>query len=689
MIGPHPTSPPRSCKRPALALGFAALVPLGVLLMRQPASPSWLPMPAIGLLSRVSPNSAWVLLGSIVALAGCLGAFWLLPPILPSTEAAAPDDAGLRFSGRRPLWALGALAVAAGLYGWVLVAAHDHGHIPWLLAALPISLVLISLALRALTRPAAPDPLPRWVPGEYLFVGAAVLAFTAFNQQAIRDWHFVFWGDEWPFYDAARAIALGVGADPFSQAGVFGIHPLADSIYQAVVMRLTDMHALGWRLSSTLAAALPIIPLYALGRRLGGAPQAAIAVVIYAACPLLWAFARIGYNNNDPLFFMALSAALCYAGQRRGSAVLLFAAGTVAGGAWYSLFSGRLMIGVVGLAVLLDWRGGARLVIRRLAFLLGGFVLAVLPLLIDNGDQTIRQMFPLINISQARTTGSMSSLLGDNTVRGIYAFFYATENSHYVQGAVFDVLSAGLLCLGMVLAVRRVHHGGVRLVLIWFAVGLLLTTPLYYAPQIADTRLMIAIAPAALLAAWGLRAVLCVLGHLLPRTRPLVPGLALAGVLAGILGLNLYQFDGVMLPARNAPYPTADLVARALLATPNAVFVLPADLNTIDPNGALCDIVESYRIDPARVLYPDPSGLRVYCSLVPGALPAPAPTVLVLRDGQGHHAGCTAPPSATYVDRQARVTVQTYRLTMPILPPAAYLDVLTLRLGALCPHLSG
>jgi hypothetical protein len=678
-----PTSPWRA----ASAVVCAALVPLGVLLMRQTSTISWIPAPPSGNLGQVFPNPEWVIYGTLMALLGCLGVFFLLPP-LPLAEEAPACASGLRFGGRPAPAALAALAGALGLYGWVIASARAHVANPWLILPLLAALVLVGLALRSLVGTPAPDPVPHWAPIEYVFVVAAIGAFTAFNLHDLRDWHFVFWGDEWPFYEFARAVAHGVSVDPFSQNGVFGIHPLADSIYQGLVMRLVDMHALGWRLSSTLAAAFPIIPLYALGRRLGGAGQAAIAVVIYGACPLLWAFARIGYNNNDPLFLMALSAALGYAGMRRNSAVLLFAAGACAGGAWYSLFSGRLMIGVVGLAILLDWRGGWRVGARRLAFLLLGFGLAVLPLAVDNGAQTIGAMFPLISLSHVRVAGPVSSLLGQNTVRGVYAFLYATEDSHYVQGAVFDLLSAGALCLGITLALRRVRHGGARLIVIWFAAGLLLTTPLYYVPQIADTRLMIAVAPAALLAAWGLDAIRLALGRLARRAGGLVAGLGLAGALIALVGLNFQHFHDTMLPVHYAPYATADLVDRVLLDTPNTLFILPADMSQIDPNRSQCDVLDGYRIDPTAVLYPYPTGPRPFCSGTGAALSKPLPRVLVIQDSQGPNPGCAGLPRTMLADQQGGA-IWTYGFTMPILPPVAYVNALTIRLGAACPRLFG
>ncbi len=684
MTAPNPSLPRSASGRPLLGLIGAVLVPLGVLLMQQTYDIAWLPTFPYGILGEVFPNPKWVFYGTLCALLGCVGVWFALPPLLSPNEAPA-DDAGLRFTGRRPPLAMAEIAAAAGLYAWVIISAAEHIANPWFLLPFLAAIALSALAIRALTGAPLPDSPAHWAPGDYLFTVVAVLAFTAFNQHDARDWHFLYWGDEWPFYELARAIAHGAPADPFSQAGVYGYHPVADSIYQGVVMRLTDMHALGWRLSSTLAAALPIFPLYALARRLAGAPYARTAVVIYAACPVLWAFARIGYNNNDPLLFMAGAAMLCYAGMQRNSALLLFLAGACAAGAWYSLFTGRPMIGVVGLVALLDWRAGRQTAARRLAFLSAGFTVAALPLLVDNGAQTIRQMFLQTSLSHGSVGAPVGGLLLQNAVRGVYAFLYANETNHYVYGELFDVVSGGALCIGVTLALRRMRRNGTRLVVIWLAMGLLVTTPLNYAPEIPVTRLMIAVAPAALLAAWGVCASCAALARLAPRAQSALGSLSGVVALAVIVGLNLHQFYVTMLPRRYPPYPTMDQIARVLVNSPRTIILLPRDMQSLDPNQALCAIVDGYGVDPTTVLYPYPTGPRPYCPAAGASPHAALADVVVLRAVPGPNPGCVGAPSLRLHDLQG-AAIWVYRLTVPT-EKVGYLSTLTQSLRGACPRL--
>ncbi|MGH2411191.1 MAG: hypothetical protein ACRDGS_12595, partial [Chloroflexota bacterium] len=123
-----PTSPWRA----ASAVVCAVLVPLGVLLMRQSSPISWIPAPPSGSLNQVFPHPQWVIYGTLVALLGCLGVFFLRPP-LPFAGEAPAADAGLRFRGRPAPATLAALIFAFGLYGWVIARARAQVANPWLI----------------------------------------------------------------------------------------------------------------------------------------------------------------------------------------------------------------------------------------------------------------------------------------------------------------------------------------------------------------------------------------------------------------------------------------------------------------------------------------------------------------------------------------------------------------------------
>jgi len=573
--------------RQIAAVSGVALIGCGIALMQAPDSDALSILLSLPPLNAVFPNPAMVLLGTLCAALGAALVHWWLaphagmaaagivppgtPPVaghsvldprhrapllptpigppagtmppatevgagvplsptpmldtdLPGTPSAAPTGYGA-LSGRM-VRRLAVGIVACALYGCALVCAAVHAEgtlgIGCLLVALPLCYFALAGSRGGRwVPPTSPIPIDCYDIGIVL---ALIIGYIALNGHDLRDWRYAFIGDEWAFYEVASGIARGHTVDLFNQAGVYGIHPLAGSAYQALVMRLLGVNVTGWRMSSILSAALPLCALYPLAKAMGGRLYAVAASAIYASSALLWAFSHIGYNANDPLLAMIPSAALAYFGLRDGRSGYLFAAGALAGAGWYTLFTGRLMIVVVTLVVLSEWRRGRRVVAAALLPIAAGFMLVVLPLLVDNGGETFRAMFPLVSFSGVRATQAAPDLLAGNAVRAAYEFFHATgyaiQHLHYFSGSLFDPVSATGLAVGFVLALRLRRALWARLTLIWFAVTVALTTPLYYVPQVADTRVQVAIPPAALLAALGLCSAARGLATLVPGREP-------------------------------------------------------------------------------------------------------------------------------------------------------------------------
>lgn len=450
-------------------------------------------------------NPQWVALGTVVLLAGSLVvAFGLLCPKAIATrdrdgEIVSPTTPFPRPPSRRAMAAGVCMSIVAlAAYRYVLICAPSHQSGIGVLLCLAAAAILATLSLTLLLpagRRRAMQAFPSIAWQDGAITCAVCLAFIFAMLYDVRYWFYAFWGDEWSFFDVARDIASGNPMDFLSQAGVYGVHPVANSAYTALIMRVFGMNVAGWRLSTILSVVAAVPPLYLLGMVVGGRATAIAAAVIYADCHLLWAFSHIGYNNDDPLLVIVAAAALLFAGLRGTRLHLLFASGACAGAAWYTLYTGRLMIGILVVILLTEWDGGWRAVARRLGALLCGFGVVVLPLVVHNGANTVNQMFPQISFSHAHAAGSLPSLIQTNTIRGFYAFFYATENLHYVIGEVFDAVSAAALCVGLVVALRHVWDLCARLLLIWFVLGLMLTMPLFYADHIADTRIQLAIPP--------------------------------------------------------------------------------------------------------------------------------------------------------------------------------------------------
>ena len=772
------------------ALVGVALIGCGIALMQAPDSDALAILLSLPPLNAVFPNPAMVLLGTLcVALGGVLVHWWLAPhagmdaagsapsgtppvaghrvrgqqrralllptpigppagtvpramaagagvPLLPApmvgtdplgTPSAAP--AGYRALSGRMVQRLVLGAAACALYGCALVCAAVHAEGPLgigcLLAALP--LCYFALASRRdgrRTSLAPPFSIDRYDIGIVL---ALLVGYIALNRHDLRDWRYAFIGDEWAFYEVASGIARGHTVDLFNQAGVYGIHPLAGSAYQALVMRLLGVNVTGWRMSSILSAALPLCALYPLAKAMGGRLYAVAASTIYASSALLWAFSHIGYNANDPLLAMTPSAALAYFGLRDGRSGYLFAAGALAGAGWYTLFTGRLMIVVLTLVVLSEWRRGRRFLTAALVPVAGGFALVVLPLLVDNGSETFRAMFPLVSFSGVRTTQAAPDLLAGNAVRAVYEFFYATQQVHYYSGSLFDPVSAIGLVVGFVLALRLRRALWARLALIWFGATVALTTPLYYVPQVADTRVQVAIPPAALLAALGLCSAARGLAALVPawgvpafmrgwpvhglgrvevpqtradaigpipahepgsgpaparRTLVATPleagdskGIApfadrmqralVAAALAAVLGLNGYRFYATT-PRLVQQGPIA-LALGAILEHPRSLVVLTGGLVgpvTSYAGATICAPLDGYGIDPVRVLRIAAGRLVPVCPGVGLFVVPRAPDVLVLLEAQSTGGPCGSGPRPILVAPNGRQALWAHRIPL-------------------------
>jgi len=659
----------------AISLSGVVLVFAGVLLMHdQDAVTLWPGIP-VGVLADVFPNSQWVLFGTVLLLAGGLLVTFSEPGLgrnagIGCTGEPSPGAAIAAAQGRWfRVYGTSAAAAALLLYLYVLVQAPSRQVGSAVLLCLLVAAILATFALKWLA-PGQKGARPLAVPGldwiDLLAICLAIAAFAALMLHDVRYWFYAFWGDEWAFFAAARDLLGGHAPDLLSQSGVYSIHPWANSAYTALIMHVVGMNVTGWRLSSVLSAMLAIPPLYLLGRRLGGRATAVASAALYAGCHVLWAYCHIGYNNNDPLLVIVAAAALLQAGLRTGRPYQLFAAGALAGAAWYTLFTGRLMIGVLVLALLTERRGGWSAAAKRLLALLSGFTLVVLPLFVNNGLDTIRQMLPLVSLSQARTSFAVSTLLGQNTVRGLYEFFYATENTHYVVGAVFDVVSATCLCIGVVLAIRNLQDLGPRLLLIWFGIGLACTTPLYYAPTIADTRMQIAIPPAALLAGYGLtetaRAIASVFTT---RARATVYALCVTSFVVAALALNFQEFYYDM-PQQVQPTLLAMTIG-GMQETPDRTTILAGAV----ANNNLCIALQGFEFDFTKVLRFQDGVLTWACpSFLPIAMNEPviagsSVQILIAPSQVADAAACGVQPKPLLVSPNGNETLWALSIAVP------------------------
>ena len=678
----------------------AALIAAGIQLMHVDAPFTlWPGMPTFTLGDEFG-NAHWVALGTLLLLAGCIAvACGRRDPAVASglDEGESVDlSAGRLVARSLSAGALRTGVLAAALSGaaylYVLLRAPSHQAGAGVLVCLAGTALLATFSLRVLLPAAGPRrarafPALGWLDGTIICLVA--LAFIVAMLYDVRYWFYAFWGDEWAFFDVARGIATGNAMDYLSQAGVYGIHPVANSAYTALIMRAFGLNVAGWRLSAILSVAAAVPPLYLLGLAVGGRATAIAAAVFYTGCHLLWAYSHIGYNNDDLLLVVVAAAALLYAGVRANRLYLLFASGACAGAAWYTIFTGRLMIAILVVVLLTEWGGGWRATALRIGALAGGFAVVVLPLVLDNGSNTVSQMFTQVSLSHDRAPGALSSLVQTNTIRGMYAFFFATENLHYVVGEVFDAVSAAALCVGVVVALRHVRDLSARLLLIWLGLGLLLTMPLFYANHVADTRLQIAVPPAALLAGWGLVTVArAMAGLVAERARGPVFALCLTAALVASVALNVDKFYRYM-PEHVSPTDIAMTIGGIQKAAANTIILAGKT-----SNNNLCQVLQGFEIDPTRVLRFQggalveqcPSGAPALADLQPQ--PASTITILIAPEEVALARSCSPVPLPFLVSPDRSRTLWAITLPAVVGSPATSPELPAGRAAGACPALT-
>ena len=370
-----------------------------------------------------------------------------------------------------------------------------------------------------------------------------IATFIGLNSFDLTNWYYSAIGDEYAFFSEGRRIAEGGDFNPFSQAGVYGYHPVLSSAYQALGMRLFGVDHFGWKLSSVLAVAISFPFFYLLVSRLWGRCTVVIATAVLASSHLLFGYAHTGYNNVQALPISLASFWLFFAGLHRRSRLLLLLAGATAGLGFYTIYTGRIAAVVLAVFALLVYR--FRPPRWLLAPTLTGAAFALGPLFAVNGLDVITQM------ADQSSLGYESTIVGDRLQRmlqnipiNLIAFNYNVQLHHYVTGSLLDPASAVLAVLGVGALLVGFRSRRALFLVVWWVVAIVVTGVFTPHPYVAPSRIQYLVPCYALAAGLSLNHLAISVDslRLLPRWRWAVLSIAGVGVMALILGLNLYRF---------------------------------------------------------------------------------------------------------------------------------------------------
>jgi hypothetical protein len=224
---------------------------------------------------------------------------------------------------------------------------------------------------------------------------------------------------------------------------------------------------------------------------------ALFALAVLATSHYLLAYGHTGYPNLEALLPGVLALFLFVLGTRRSSIALLLAAGLVAGLGWYTYYTSRTTIVILGVVTLLtvrprDWSAA-------LAPIAVGFGIVVMPLFAVSKLDTLGKMFDQTG------SGSTTEIVANRTLlpwwnagRSLLAFNYNTHDGPWLSGSLLEPLSAGLFVLGLVLIVFGWRDTRARLLLTWFGIGLVVAGVLSKYDYVSVSRLNFLIPVAAI-----------------------------------------------------------------------------------------------------------------------------------------------------------------------------------------------
>ena len=337
---------------------------------------------------------------------------------------------------------------------------------------------------------------------DILIVAMFVGIFIGLNTLDLTDWYYSAIGDEFAHFSYARSLAENGLRQPFDLDGVYsGVDPTMAAIYPALIMKLVGIDQFGWKFSQIISVALTVPGIYLLGHLIGGRLTAVVSTGVLSFSHYVFAFVHTGYPNIDAMVFLVWPITLFVLGIRRGSPLLLFASGFLAGAGLLFNIVARAAIPIIILFAL-NHSGIRKQMIRLWPWLLGAS-LTVVPLLLVNGTEVFSTV--LLKIISPDSTHSteydgVASTIIANASRNLLAFNYNANTSHYVSGSLLDSISAAFALLGLAYCLGTLNKTSSRLLLMMFTViatGTALLSPYPYVPI---SRMPAMVIPLALMA---------------------------------------------------------------------------------------------------------------------------------------------------------------------------------------------
>lgn len=306
-------------------------------------------------------------------------------------------------------------------------------------------------------------------------------------------------GDEYDFYKNAQEIAT-LGISPisfFSQNGVYGHHPVADSVLQAFVMKIFGINLIGWKITNIITIILSSFLIYNIAQIVFNDTRIGLlSSLFFITSHYVFAFAHIGYNNLLAFlpFLAALYSYLLYVKTRAIYFAIL--CGVFSAFCFYTFYSARLIL-LLLIPRMIFFRD------ERQAFLpfLSGFLLIFFPFVYTNK----------ISIFSASLNQSFSHpLFSGINLHIIFLFILSLFRQsnvpihHFVIGPLFSPVMTFFLVVGYIQLLISKNKKNIYTFISWGMLVCLVILLTFYDPDIPTTRLHIIIPAYAIISAFGI-----------------------------------------------------------------------------------------------------------------------------------------------------------------------------------------
>lgn len=536
MTAGRPTTPIRDSRPslPRLALMLAAIliVIAGIRMVQG--------------MARFGPGRAHLYGGSVLLAGAILFGAVARRPASPTAVLdipAAPSPSRTRLDVGMSLWtALALISAAYAMLRFVKAGEDRLVDAAWLASVL-------ALFVGQWRSRSQHERLPR---GK---VRAAVVLLLLAVALGSRIYHlgtlpYNFDGDYADFGLQARAIALGEEQRLFAYG--WAAIPLMGYMPAALTMRIAGPGLVGLYLAGVIEGLLTIVAVYLLGRDLFG-PRAGIL----AAALLTISYTHLHFSRTcayvDPVFFTVWALYLLVRALRFGSGLAAAASGAFIAFDLQMYYSGRAVVFLAAIAVLLvvcrsrEWLAARW---RELVLLALATIIVLGPMLFlftrdrdafvsRSRDVLVFTPSALQHMKSVYRVESLAAVLGEQAQRAALLFYAYTDASTQfgARRPFLDSFSAIALTLGIGYAVFTLRRLGSALSLGWLLAILFLGCFLTSNPPFFP-RLVILVAPAALLGGVALDRLYFSVEALLSRGSRLLSWLVPGGALAVALTLT-------------------------------------------------------------------------------------------------------------------------------------------------------